>query len=174
MSSCFSRALFASAPDFTFTFSLRRGLFLKRVFSRASFRCTRLVLVGLLILSSLCSHLFSVSVLLCWFRCLFITHQPAPLSSCPCSSRSFFWLGFSFTLPLDFAFSSSRTKPHGDGICNRSFLVDPTWTLTPVPFACTGCPVSCFLIQPSRPFILDNPTGSKQLHYNFLLGYAAL
>lgn len=63
-------------------FSLRRGLCLKQVLSRASFYCRRLVLVDLLFLSSLCSPFFSSSFSFCCLRfwdLLSIGQTPSPV-----------------------------------------------------------------------------------------------
>lgn len=176
MSSCFSRASFASAPDFCFFFSSLRLVCEASVFeSLVLLQAARAGWPSFSILSLLSRFfLFSFGFRCVGFWDVSIVHRPAPLPSCLCSSRSFLWLAFQSTLPLIFAFSSSRTKLHTVGACNRSFLVDSTWTYSPVLFAYTGCLVSCFLIQILRPLIFDNLLASKQLHCIFLVGLPQL
>lgn len=82
VSTCLHASLVRLLPlHQTFAFSLRRGFYVKQVFSRASFYCRRLVLVGLLFLSSLCSHvcfLFSFGFCRVGFWDISIVHRPAP------------------------------------------------------------------------------------------------
>jgi hypothetical protein len=138
------------------------GLCVKRALSRASFRC-RCWLAIFQFLSSPCSRpfpIFSFSFVALGFIQPFQA-SPTSLSQsrsprCPCCSRSFFWVVF-FALPL-LSFLHSLLAALDvvfNGTCNHSFFADPSWTPTPVHFACFAFLVQCLPSLLSRPLIYD-------------------
>lgn len=166
------------------------GLCVKPALSRASFRCRCWLAVCF---SPLLAPrlLFFFGVSFCCVGAHFSRSQSLQLPSaspalpivCAEVARSFalhFLLFFFFIVALclpilsflhfqlaalDFAFLLN-------GTCNRSFLADPFWTSTPVPFACVVFSVPCLPNLPSRPLIYDKILGFNTLHDSIYLASA--